>query len=81
MHISDKSQKKHRTQPKSNTCTVNSLSFRVMEEMDILDNVCQDPVRFVWPEGVSLEPGWPLHRFKGGVLAKCTPGCQAALPA
>lgn len=33
--------------------------------MDILDNVCRDLVRFVQPGEVGLEPGWPLHRFRG----------------
>lgn len=35
------------------------------QSLDILHKVCQDLVRFVQPEGASLEPGWPLCRFRG----------------
>lgn len=68
MRISARRQKSKETQdmPKSDTCTGSSViqGNGGNQILDILDNSVQ-------PEGVSLEPGWPLHRcgevFQRGV--------------
>lgn len=49
--------------------------------MDILDNACWDLARFVWPEGGKSGARLAPAQTGGGVSARCTPGCQADLPA